>query len=222
MKHSRVIIVEDDVSLRQSLIDWLSHDYTVSDFDSAEALLVEIKRFEFEANIPTCILLDFQMAGMTGVELQAKLRQMNVHFPIIFMSGNALQADIIDAWHGGAIDFLLKPFTGTKVSETILSLFHRTGGVKSSSSVPVVEESLIDLPISQREAEVLLLLGNGHRQHEIAKMLHITLRTVKWHRAHLKEKLNLNTLVELTRYCDQHRRSIENTAHRENAPRQIE
>jgi len=130
------------------------------------------------------------------------------------MSGNALQSDIIDAWHGGAADFLLKPFTGVKVSEIIATMFDRLEKTKSRSPPPVSVADLVELPISQREAEVLLLLGKGHRQHEIAKMLNITLRTVKWHRASIKNKLNLNTLVELTRYCDQHMASIERVAKR--------
>lgn len=210
MRHSRVIIVEDDVALRRSLTDWLSGEYAVSDFESAEALLQVIDRFDPKDNVPTCILLDFQMTGMTGVELQSHLSKNNVQLPIIFMSGNAQQADIIDAWHGGAVDFLLKPFTGTKVSETISTLFRRIA--KANAVKPEVEEDLVDLPISQREAEVLLLLGQGYRQHEIAKILNITLRTIKWHRASIKNKLNLNTLVEVTRFCDLHLRSIQRTA----------
>ena len=69
-----------------------------------------------------------------------------------------------------------------------------------------------DIPISQREAEVLILLGQGHRQNEVSEKLGITLRTVKMHRASLKNKLNLNTLVELTRYCDEHLPSIDRIA----------
>ena len=73
---------------------------------------------------------------------------------------------------------------------------------------------MVNIPISPREAQVLLLLGTGHKQHEIAEMLHVTLRTIKWHRANLKDKLDLNTLVELARYCIENRASIENIATR--------
>jgi DNA-binding NarL/FixJ family response regulator len=68
------------------------------------------------------------------------------------------------------------------------------------------------IPISQREAQVLLLLGQGYRQHEIADTLNITLRTVKWHRASIKNKLGLNTLVEIARYCDQYHSLIKEIA----------
>jgi FixJ family two-component response regulator len=212
MKNLRVMIVEDDVALRRSLTDWLSTEYMVTAFESAEALMQDLHLFESQDPSTTCILLDFQMGGATGVELQMQLLKKNIQFPIIFMSGNAQQADIIDAWHGGAVDFLLKPFTGSKVSETIEALFQRVVSTHPPLS-PSVHERLVDIPISQREAQVLLLLGAGHRQHEIAKILNISLRTIKWHRASLKNKLNLNTLVELTRYCDQNTRSIEAIVH---------
>ena len=212
MKPSRVIIVEDEMAVRQGLNDWLSAEYAVSGFESAEAFLDAINSFEFEDGVPTCILLDFQMPGMNGVELQSNLQLMNIECPIIFMSGNAQQADIIDAWRGGAIDFLLKPFTGAQVSDALSTLFKKAEKIRSEKPEIEVSQTLIDIPISQREAEVLLLLGKGHRQGEVADMLNITLRTVKMHRASLKTKLNLNTLVELTRFCDEHHKSIEKIA----------
>jgi FixJ family two-component response regulator len=211
MKQLRVILVEDDTALRDSLTDWLSKEYLVTQFESAEALLSALNNCDLEDRIPTCILLDFQIPGMNGVELQTKLRELNIDFPVIFTSGNAQQADIIDAWHGGAADFLLKPFTGEKVSQAIEALFQQSSAMKlNTASIPFANH-ITSIPISQREAEVLILLGKGYRQHEIADKLNITLRTVKWHRANIKNKLGLNTLVEIARYCDQNGLSIEKT-----------
>jgi FixJ family two-component response regulator len=209
MKQFRVILVEDDAALRTSLMDWLSKEYLVSQFESAEDLLGALNNFDLEDGIPTCILLDFQMPGMNGVELQTKLREMNIDFPVIFTSGNAQQSDIINAWHGGANDFLLKPFTGEKVSQVLQALFQQSKAIKLVAASMPATNHLTSIPISKREAQVLLLLGEGFRQHEIADQLNITLRTVKWHRASIKNKLGLNTLVEIARYCDQHKLLIE-------------
>jgi FixJ family two-component response regulator len=208
MKQLRVILVEDDAALRGSLTDWLSKEYLVTQFESAEALLCALNNFDLEDGISTCILLDFQMPGMNGIELQTKLKELNIDFPVIFTSGNAQQADIIDAWHGGAADFLLKPFTGEKVSQALKALFQQSSAMKLAAAIPVLNHS-ISIPISQREAQVLLLLGKGYRQHEIADALNITLRTVKWHRASIKNKLGLNTLVEIARYYDQNQFLLE-------------
>ena len=211
MKPFRVILVEDDAALRASLTDWLSKEYLITQFASAEDLLGAINKFDLEDGIPSCILLDFQMPGMNGVELQTKLKEMNIDFPIIFTSGNAQQADVIDAWHGGANDFLLKPFTGERVSQVLRTLFEQSSSIKLATTLVQATTPLASIPISKREAQVLLLLGKGYRQHEIADALNITLRTVKWHRASIKNKLGLNTLVEIARYCDQHKLVIEET-----------
>lgn len=150
MRQSRVILVEDDTALRDSLSDWLSKEYLVVPFNSAEALLQALNDFDFEDGIRTCILLDFQMPGMNGVELQTRLREMQIAYPIIFTSGNAQQVDIIDAWHGGAADFLLKPFTGAMVSEVIRTLFNKSSAMQLADTL--VNHNPGSIPISQREA----------------------------------------------------------------------
>jgi FixJ family two-component response regulator len=212
MIKNRVIIVDDDLDVRDGLEAWLSQDYQVSNFDSAESLLSAITNFDFEDGVPTCILLDFQMPGMNGVELQHNLKQINVEFPIIFMSGNAKQSDVIDAWHGGAVDFILKPFTPGKISSSLDKLFTaaKQNQVKSKSTIGKQPE--IDLPITQREAQVLLLLGKGHEQQEVAEILGLSLRTVKMYRTFLRNKLHLHTLMELGRYYDKYQASIEKLA----------
>ena len=130
MKNSRVVIVDDDADLRESLSAWLSQDYLVEAFDSAESFLLAINDFNFEDGLPTCIVLDFKMPGMNGVELQKTLKEINVEFPIIFMSGNALQADVIDAWQEGAVNFILKPFAASKISDALQKLFNKANQQK--------------------------------------------------------------------------------------------
>lgn len=212
MNNSRVIVVDDASDIREGLQDLLSDDYEVQTFDSAEAFLEALNDFAFEDGKPTCVLLDFQMEGMNGVELQANLKSMNIEFPIIFMSGNALQADIVDAWRGGAIDFMLKPFTALQISDTLAKLFSTAKQLKLSHSQEQEVSPLIDIPITKREAQVLLLLGQGNQQTEVAEMLGISLRTIKTYRTFLKNKLDLNTLMELARYYDKYRLSIEKIA----------
>lgn len=212
MKVHRVIVIDDDIAVRHAFEAWLSEDYQVKCFESAESFIDAYKNFKFEDGIPSCILLDFQLPGMTGVELQTSLKLLNADFPILFMSGNAQPADVIDAWNGGAINFLLKPFTATQISDTLRNLF--TNAIKKQliNDVGKPDAKITDIPINQREAQVLSLLGQGLQQVEAAKVLGLSLRTIKMYRASLKEKLNLNTLMELARYYDHHRKSIENLA----------
>ena len=212
MRKNRVIIVDDDLDVRDGLQTWLIQDYQVENFDSAESFLSAINDFDFEDGIPTCILLDFQMPGMNGVELQQTLKKINLEFPIIFMSGNAHQSDVIDAWHEGAVDFVLKPFTPEKISESLAKLFIGSNKNQALSIDPPCYQQSNDLPITQREAQVLLLLGKGHQQHEVAVILGLSLRSIKMYRTFLKNKLNLHTLMELGRFYDKHQESIKKLA----------
>jgi FixJ family two-component response regulator len=167
MKNSRVIIVDDDSDLRESLNAWLSQDYLVEAFDSAESFLLAIKDFRFEDGIATCIALDFKMPGMNGVELQRTLKEINVEFPIIFMSGNALQADVIDAWQEGAVNFILKPFAASKISDAIQRLFTTVNQHDKDKRDAPDKTSNIELPINQREEALSMASSYSESPHGI-------------------------------------------------------
>lgn len=211
MKNTRVIIVDDEPDVREGLEGWLSHDYITQSFESAESFLEAINDFEFEDGVPTCMLLDFQMPGMNGVELQSTLKQINIEFPIIFMSGNAKQADIINAWHGGAIDFILKPFNTQQISDCLLKAFAHAEQSKHLIQANQIDDGL-DLAITQREAQVLLLLAKGFQQSDVADMLGVSLRTVKMYRSFLKSKLGLKTPIDMVRFCDKYNALIKDIA----------
>lgn len=211
MRNAKVIIVDDESIVRAGLENWLSQDYEVKSFDSAKSFLEAFEQFEFEDHLPTCILLDLQMPEMNGLELQKNLKLMNAEFPIIFMSGNAQQIDIINAWQGGAADFILKPFAASQITDALDKNFKKISRHKNFASNEIPRK-LIDIPITKREAEVLLLLGNGHRQPEVAKLLGIAPRTVKMYRTFLRDKLSLNTLGELIKYCQNYEHSIKRIA----------
>jgi len=211
MKNARVIIVDDEPYVREGLQAWLSEDYLTQSFESAELFLEGINDFEFEDGFPTCMLLDFEMPGMNGVELQSILKQINIAFPIIFMSGNAKQADIINAWHGGAVDFILKPFNTQQISNCLLKAFAQAEQSKQLIQTNLIEGAL-HLAITQREAQVLLLLAKGYQQSDVADMLVLSIRTIKMYRSFLKSKLGLNTPIDIVRFCDTHYASIKGIA----------
>ncbi len=203
--------MDDEADVREGLEAWLSADYLTASFESAESFLQAIEDFEFEDGLPTCMLLDFQMPGMNGVELQSVLQEINIEFPIVFMSGNAKQADIINAWQGGAVDYLLKPFSAQKVTDYLIKAFAKTHQGRRTGAVQQ-DQADCNIVITQREAQVLLLLGKGYQQSEVAQKLGISVRTVKMYRNFLKNKLHLHSLIELARYYDKHHVSIREIA----------
>lgn len=199
MTRNRVLIIDDDLDVREGLDRWLSDDYEIATYESAESFLADIDDLNLGGRVPTCLLLDFQLPGINGVELQEALRAANVMCPIIFMSGNAQHADIIAAWRGGAVNFVLKPFSANEISKALLQAF---------SVLPVATT----LPITPREAQVLMLLGQGMQQQEVAETLRLSLRTIKMYRTFLKNKLGLESLMDLARYYDKHQAAIRQIA----------
>jgi len=206
MKPNKVIIVDDESIIRDSLSSWLSAEYEVQSYENGTDFLQALQSSDFEDGTPTCLLLDFQMPAINGVEVQNELRAINCEIPIIFISGNALQKDVIDAWRGGAVDFILKPFTATQISDALQKLFQQQHNLSEA------DNHQTELPITQREAQVLNLLGLGHQQNEVAQMLGLSLRTIKMYRTFLKNKLNLNNLVELAKYYESNKQSISSLA----------
>ena len=196
-----IIIIDDDADIRHGLCGWLSHDYHVKAFENAEDFLLDSTAME-ECD---CLLLDLRMPGMSGADLQNKLLEKNFLAPIIFMSGDAQKSDVISAWRNGAFDFILKPFAPHEISEALNKAF---AAMKFNNS----DTKPVSLPITKREAQVLLLLGRGLPQQEIADQLGLSLRTVKMYRAFLKNKLDLNTLADIGKFCDRFQELIEKHA----------
>lgn len=206
MKLNRVIIVDDEPIIRESLSSWLSAEYEVQSYENGSEFLLALQSSDFEDGTPTCLLLDFQMPVINGVEVQNELRAINCEIPIIFISGNALQQDVIDAWRGGAVDFILKPFTATQISDALQKIFQSNLNLFETGNLQT------KLPITQREAQVLYLLGQGHQQNEVAQILGLSLRTIKMYRTFLKNKLHLNNLVDVSKFFEANKQAITDLA----------
>ena len=202
----RIHIIDDEPVVRKSISQWLSRKYEVETFASGKEYLSKLAYFNSDAPISTCILIDFQMPELNGIELQKALKLINNKYPIIFMSGNALQGDIIEAWRGGAIDFLLKPFGPKQIIEIIDKQF-----LLHDQNSPSIN---IALPITKREAQVLVLIGRGGSQKDVADELQISINTVKMFRGFLKDKLGLRSLAELIRFYEKNKCAIEHIANK--------
>jgi FixJ family two-component response regulator len=147
------------------------------------------------------------MPETSGFQVQSALNVIGYSAPVIFMSGDADKADVIAAWREGAVDFVLKPFSGQEIRSAIDAHLERKSSHESAAESVMAKD--VRLPITLRETQVLLLLGEGLRQHDVAKRLNITVRTVKMHRTSLKEKYNLNSAVDIARFYERHKESLE-------------
>ena len=187
-----VFVVDDDNSTRE-LLAWLMkrHHLAVEVFPDARAFLDS-----YRDDRPGCLVVDLNMPGMSGLELQQYLKEHGVRLPVIFLSGRADVPKAVKAVREGAIDFIEKPFDYRRVVELVEECIRRDAGARAAQEAGRLHlERLATL--TQREREVLALVVAGKMHREIAEGLDISIKTVEAHRARIMEKLGVGSVAEL-------------------------
>ena len=189
-----VHLVDDDESIRRSVSFMLrTSGYVVKTYASGVEFLKEAK-----AAAPGCILLDVMMPQVDGLEVQRRLREENVLFPVIVMTAHGDVAVSVQAMKRGAVDFIEKPFE----KATLLGAIEDGLGRLEQSSRRHVrrEEAKARLEaLTPRERDVMEGLVRGHPNKTIAYDLGISPRTIEIHRANLMIKLGVISLSEALR-----------------------
>ena len=189
---STVYVVDDDESIRE-LLTWLMrrNNIPVEAFADA-ATFLNVYRPEF----PGCLVLDLNLPGMSGLDLQAYLNEQGVVIPVIFLSGRADVPKAVRAVKGGAIDFIEKPFDYKQIVELVSDCLERDVAAREAGARGRSQSERLAL-LSLREREVLDRIVAGKLNREIAAELAISIKTVEVHRAHLMEKLAVRTVAQL-------------------------
>lgn len=188
-----VFIVDDDYAVRDSLgqvMETAALPYQL--FDSAEHFLESYKRGQ-----PGCLLLDMNMPGMTGGELQAELIHLNIQLPIIFLTAFGDIPTTVRAIKAGAVDFLTKPVASKLLVERITEVLRQQVALYEHSQCNRI------MTLTAREWEVMHLVIAGHSNKHVARQLGISYRTVEIHRARVMEKTGASNLLDLVRICSQ-------------------
>jgi RNA polymerase sigma factor (sigma-70 family) len=192
MRNPTVFVVDDDSSTRE-LLAWLMkrHGLHAELFADARSFLRSYK-----AEMPGCLVVDLNMPGMSGLELQQYLKEHGVSLPVLFLSGRADVPKAVKAVKEGAIDFIEKPFDYKRVVALVEDCLKRDADARAKHERKrVYSERLAQL--TQREREVLELVVAGRMNREIAEKLDISIKTVEAHRAKIMEKLEVNSVAEL-------------------------
>jgi len=194
-EESRTIhLVDDDESIRRSVSFMLrTSGYIVKTYTSGVEFLKDIK-----AAVPGCILLDVQMPEVNGLEVQKRLREQGILFPVIVMTAHGDVAVSVQAMKAGAADFIEKPFEKAVLLGAIEDGFARLE--QTGRRHARADEARVRLDaLTPRELDVMKGLVRGHPNKTIAYDLDISPRTVEIHRANLMTKLGVASLSEALR-----------------------
>jgi FixJ family two-component response regulator len=189
-----VIVVDDDDSMRSSLHRLLaSAKLTTELYASGTEFLAQAR-----LDRPGCVLLDVGMPGMSGIEVQARLKQRSVALPVIFLTGSSDVPIAVSAMREGAVDFIEKPFDNDDLVARVRQAIDRhVYSRREDAERQNVLHRLNSLTV--REHSVLKLIVAGQTNKEIARSLGCSHRTVEIHRRHIMEKMAAPTLADLVR-----------------------
>ena len=189
-----VALIDDDEAVLRSLQLLLEgRGMSVRCFASAESFLRDIG----EA-VPSCVVSDVRMPGLTGVELQQELKRRNIAVPVILITGHGDIGMAVNAIKEGAFDFIENPFDEERLAASIETAVEK--GLKQrieQRERAELERRLAEL--SPRQREVMNLVVQGLANKEIALRLQISPRTVENYRAWVMEKMGASNLADLVR-----------------------
>lgn len=188
-----VHVVDDDASFRKAVERRLRKaGYDVVTYADASQLLDRLP----DERQSGCILLDVRIPGLSGPELQYRLSELGLKFPIIFLTGYADVRTTVQAIKAGAEDYLTKPVTSECLLQAVAQAIARHKSLRCSRSRLDALRSQIGL-LTPRERQVFELVVRGKINKQIAVQLGATERTIKAHRHKVMEKMQVQSLAEL-------------------------
>jgi FixJ family two-component response regulator len=192
-----VHVVDDDESLRTSLLRLLrAAGFEARGYGSTGDFLLHPL-----PDRPGCVLLDLRLPGPSGLELQAALHRQGVALPVIFLTGHGDVASSVQAMQAGAVDFLTKPVTRDALFGALRHALARDARERAArAEADGLRRRFASL--TPREREVFDAVASGKLNKQIADELGMAERTVKLHRAHVMEKLEVGSPAELGRLAE--------------------
>ena len=192
-----VFVVDDDASMRQALARLLqSVQLRVEVFASPQEFLQSER-----PNVPSCLVLDVRLPGLSGLDFQAELARADVRIPIVFITGHGDIPMSVRAMKAGAVDFLAKPFRDQDLLDAV------TAAIQRDQKRREHENAMTDLrahfsSLTPREREIMALVASGLMSKQIAAEVGLSEITVKVHRSHLMKKMGARSVADLVRMAE--------------------
>lgn len=195
MNNSTVFLVDDEEEVRATLSRALrKRGFTVEAFDSAKSFLDD-----YDQDQTGCLVLDYGMPELNGLELQSLMNERQITLPIVFISGHGGVPEFVQAMKAGAVDFLEKPFRQNELVACIQTAFERDLKMREEALEQNDAKARFER-LTSREREVAIFMmenPSNTASKEIGRALDISPRTVDHHRARILEKLEIGSVIEL-------------------------
>jgi FixJ family two-component response regulator len=189
-----VFVVDDDISVRESLeLVIRCEGWRPETFSSAQEFLTRPRVI-----VPNCLILDFSLPGLNGLELQKRVAVERTDMPIIFITGHGDVPMTVQAMKAGAVEFLTKPFDDDVMLTAIRAALERSRVALSlEAEMRVLRDRYASL--SQRERQVMALVVSGLLNKQVGGELGISEITVKAHRGKVMQKMMAGSLADLVK-----------------------
>ncbi len=189
-----VYVVDDDASIRDSLALMLGlGGYVTRLFADAETFLAA-----FDPDWAGCVVADLRLPGMSGTDLQARVRERGSALPFVVITAHGDVPAARTAFRAQAVDFIEKPFDEAQLRGAIDTAFALESERLGGAELRRADEARL-ARLTPREREVLEHAVSGLHAKEIAAALGISPRTVEVHKMHIMEKLEVRNIAELVR-----------------------
>ncbi|HYW37418.1 MAG TPA: response regulator transcription factor [Terriglobales bacterium] len=192
-----IAIVDDDLSVREGLETLIrSAGWRVETFASAQEFLARPR-----AGALSCLILDLQLPGLSGLDLQKRMAELELEIPIVFLTGHGNIPASVQAMKAGAVEFLTKPFDEQDLLRAIEEAIERDRRTRQRHAEMRELKGRYN-SLTAREQEVMQQVVSGLLNKQVAAELKISEVTVKVHRGQVMRKMRADSLADLVRMGD--------------------